>query len=252
MNNNFENISVVIIIKNAENTIYDVLKSLSKFSNVVVYDNGSTDKTLDVIESFNNVNLILGEFHGFGPTKKLAATFAKNDWILSLDSDEVISKELLKNLEKINLDDNFLYQIRRRNYYKEYKIKYCGWGEEVIPRLYNRNKTNYNDSLVHEKVLMNNLRILTLNGELKHYPYFSISQFIQKADSYSSMYAEENKGIKSSNPLKAYFNAIYSFIKTYFFKRGFMDGYIGLVISFSHMTTNFYKYIKLYEKNKEM
>ena len=64
------------------------------------------------------------------------------------------------------------------------------------------------------------------------------------------MYANDNVGEKNSSPLKAILNSLFSFFKTYIIKRGFLDGYAGLIIAFSHMATNFYKYIKLYELNK--
>ncbi|WP_434658611.1 hypothetical protein [Sulfurimonas sp. NW9] len=90
-----------------------------------------------------------------------------------------------------------------------------------------------------------------LDGNVLHYSYQSIEQFINKANTYSTLFAKNNAGKKSSSPAKAFFNGAYSFIKTYFFKQGFRDGYVGLVIACSHMVTNFYKYIKLYELNKE-
>jgi len=95
------------------------------------------------------------------------------------------------------------------------------------------------------------LKIELLEGYIEHYSYQTISQFVQKADHYSTLFAQNNVGKRSSSPFKAILNAKYSFIKTYFFKRGFLDGYVGLVIAFSHMVTNFYKYMKLYELNKE-
>ena len=247
-----ENISVVIIAKNAQSTIKEVLQSLESFSDVVIYENGSTDDTVKIIEGFDNVNLVKGNFIGFGKTKNKAATYSKNDWVLSLDADEVVSEEMFKNIQALNLDKNRVYEIKRSNYYKTHKLKYCGWGEERIVRLYNKQTTAYNDSMVHEKIITDNCNISVINGELKHYPYSSISQFVQKADQYSEIFANEKVGKKSSSPSKAFFNAMFSFIKTYVFKRGFLDGYVGLVISVSHAVTNFYKYIKLYEKNKEL
>ena len=104
---------------------------------------------------------------------------------------------------------------------------------------------------VHEDIISDNLNIELLDGNVEHYSYHTISQFIIKADHYSTLFAQNNLGKKSSSPSRAILNGIYSFIKTYFFKRGFLDGYVGLIISFSHMVTNFYKYIKLYELNKE-
>lgn len=89
------NISVVVLAKNNEKTIENSLKSLLDFDDVVVYDNGSTDETINIAKKFSNVNLIQGEFKGFGWTKNHATSFAKNDWILIIDSDEVVDSELL-------------------------------------------------------------------------------------------------------------------------------------------------------------
>lgn len=252
MKSNLENISIVIIIKNGADTISMVLDSLISFSDVVLYDNGSVDNTKKIAQEYKNVNLIEGEFSGFGPTKNKAATFAKNNWILSLDADEVVSLDMLSSIEQLDLNESEVYEVKRSNYYKDRKIRYCGWGEERIIRLYNRELNSYNENLVHEKILQKDFKLKTIEGELKHYPYNSISQFVQKADSYSTIFANEKVGKKSSSPSKAFFNATFSFIKTFIFKKGFKDGYVGLIIAVSHAVTNFYKYIKLYELNKEL
>ena len=245
-----KHISCVIIAKNAEPTIKKVLQALQTFEDVVVYSNNSTDETDAIAQSFSNVNLIQGEFLGFGPTKNKAATFAKNDWILSLDADEIVSSDFINNLAKLTFDKNHVYSILRKNYYKEQEIKYC-WGNDILTRIYNRSYTSFTDSKVHEKIKEENLHNTLLEGAIKHYPYNTISDFILKLDRYSTIFAQEHLGRKHPTPTKAFFNGMFSFIKTYFFKRGFLDGYAGLVIAFSHMATNFYKYIKLYELNKE-
>ncbi|MCX6076325.1 MAG: glycosyltransferase family 2 protein [Campylobacterales bacterium] len=248
--NRIKNISCAIIAKDAESTIDMVLKSLREFDDVVVYSNNSTDKTDTIAKSYANVNLIQGDFKGFGPTKNSAAAFAKHDWILSLDADEVLSDEFVENLQKETLDENLIYSILRTNYYKETEIKHC-WGNDVIVRLYNKKRTSFTDKKVHEKIIEKGLQITPIDGVIKHYPYASITDFIIKLDRYSTMYAHDNVGKKRSSPLKATLNGLFSFFKTYILKRGFLDGYAGLVIAFSHMATNFYKYIKLYELNKE-
>ena len=252
MENNLNKISVVIIVKNGAETIEKVLNSLITFNDVVLYDNGSTDGTQNIASNFKNVNLIKGEFLGFGPTKNKAASYSKHNWILSLDADEVVSDEMLKNIQTINLNESKVYEIRRFNYYNNKRINYCGWGEERIVRLYDKSITSFNNNIVHEKILSNGLSVAIIDGELRHYPYNSMNQFIQKADYYSTLFAKENVGKKSSSPQKAFFNATFSFVKTYIFKRGFLDGYVGLVISVSHAVTNFFKYIKLYELNKNI
>lgn len=249
--NNIENISCVIIVKDAVSTINKTLDSLLAFDDVVVFDNGSTDGTLEAVKKYTNINLVQGGFSGFGPTKNRAVSFAKNDWILSLDADEVLSEEFITNLKNISLDENSIYTILRENYYKNTHVKHC-WGNDSIVRVFNRTKTHFTDEKVHEKVIDNGLNIIAINGTVEHYPYSTITDFIIKLDRYSTIFANDNLGKKSSSPLKAILNGIFSFIKTYFLKCGFLDGYAGLVIAFSHMATNFYKYIKLYELNKEL
>jgi len=245
-------ISAVVLAKNNETTITNTLKALSAFEDVIVYDNGSTDTTLEIAKSFSNVNLIQGEFKGFGWTKNRAASFAKNDWILIVDSDEVVDSKLFEVLQTAKLNINTVYILNFKAYYKDIQVKYCGWNNQKIKRLYNKTVTKYNDNDVHEDIITTALKTKELTGNIEHYSYQSLEQFVNKANTYSTLFAKNNAGKKSSSPLKAFFNGFYSFIKTYIFKRGFLDGYVGLAIAFSHMITNFFKYLKLYELNKEL
>jgi glycosyltransferase involved in cell wall biosynthesis len=244
------NISVVIIVKNGARTLKRCLESLCEFEEVIVYNNGSTDDTAAVAASFENVRLIEGAFIGFGPTKNEAAEYAVHDWILSLDADEVMSPELAKEIGSLELDSQRVYTLLRKNFYKTTEISHC-WGADEIVRLYNRKTTCYSDKAVHEHILTEGMVNQKLFHSFSHYPYQSISEFVLKADRYSTLFAEDNVGKKRSSPAKAFFNGLYSFFRTYILKRGFLDGYAGLIIAFSHMATNFYKYMKLYEMNRE-
>lgn len=246
------NISVVVLAKNNEQTIKKTLESLNKFNDIVVYDNGSSDNTKNIAKSFSNVNLIEGEFKGFGWTKNQAASFAKNDWILIIDSDEVVDSELFNELKNIVLNQDIVYKLNFKAFYKDIQVKYCGWNNQKIKRLYNKKVTAYNSNDVHEDIIADGLKIEFIKGNIEHYSYHTISQFIIKADRYSSLFAQNNVGKKSSSPSKAFFNGMYSFFRTYILKQGFRDGYVGLIVAYSHMVTNFYKYIKLYELNKEL
>ncbi len=245
------NISVVIIVKNGAATLTQCLNSLSHFEDVVLYNNGSTDNTVSIASHYKNVTVVEGNFIGFGPTKNIAATYAKNDWILSIDADEVMNEVTVQEILKLSNDPNMVYSILRKNFYKLTEIKHC-WGNDEIVRIYNRTATNYSPDNVHEYVLTDGFIIQKLHGYFSHYTYQSISEFILKVDLYSTLFAIDNVGKKNSSILKAIFNAKYAFFKTYFLKIGFLDGYAGLVIAFSHMATNFYKYMKLYEKNLEL
>lgn len=246
-----EHISVVIIAHNAEKTLPQTLASLKDFQEVIVYENGSNDRTKEVASSYQNVKLIEGSFEGFGKTKNKAASYASFDWILSLDSDEVLTNSFVEALKRRNLQENTLYMIHRTNYYKQTQVKHC-WSDDFIIRLYNKKQTGFTDSDVHEHIIENDFKKVLLEGIIKHYPYNSIEEFVVKLNRYSTLFATQHAGKKSSSALKAFFNGGFSFFKTYILKQGFRDGYVGLVIAFSHMATNFYKYIKLYEVNKEL
>lgn len=245
------NVSAVMIVKNGARTIRRTLESLVLFEDVIVYDNGSTDDTVAIAREFPNVNLIEGNFDGFGTTKNRAASFAKYDWILIIDSDEVVDAQLLHALKTKLLDSKTIYIVNFLAFYKEIQIKHCGWNNQKIRRLYNKTVTRFNNNAVHENIIDEGMKKEEIAGNMKHYSYMSISDFIVKLDRYSTLFANDNVGRKSSSPAKAFFNGLYSFFRTYILKRGFLDGYSGLIIAFSHMATNFYKYIKLYEMNLE-
>ena len=244
-------ISAVVLVKNSEKTLERTLTSLREFEEVIVYDNGSSDRSMQIAQSYANVKLIQGEFLGFGRSKNEAAKHAKHDWILSIDSDEIIDSELLETLKTKELDERCVYKLSFKTFYKNILVKHSGWNRQKIKRLYNKKITAYNLNDVHEEVITEGLRTEILKGNVEHYSYENISQFIQKADRYSSLFAQNNVGKRYSSPLKAFFNAGYSFFRTFVVKRGFLDGYVGLIIAISHAVTNFYKYIKLYELNLE-
>ncbi len=246
------NISAVVLAKNNEKTIEKTLQSLKEFEDVIVYDNGSIDETINITKKFPNIHLVQGEFKGFSWSKNNARSFAKNDWILIIDSDEVVDSELLNELKTKVLDDKTVYKLNFKAFYKDIQVKHCGWNNQKIKRLYNRKVTSYNSNDVHEDIITEGLKQELLKGNVEHYSYHTISEFVIKADRYSTLFAMNNVGKKSSSPIKAFFNGMYSFFRTYILKQGFRDGYVGLIIAFSHMVTNFYKYIKLYELNKEL
>lgn len=243
-------ISVVIIVKNGGSIFHRCLENLRDFDEVIVYNNDSTDDTPFIAASYSNVRLIEGEFIGFGPTKNAAAEYAVHDWILSLDADEVLDEAIVQEIKETILEHNTVYTLVRKNFYKTTEIVHC-WGADEIVRLYNRQKTRYNDSFVHEHILSDGCMIQKLSHTFSHYPYQSISEFVLKADRYSTLFAEDNVGKKYSSPARAFWDGFYSFFRTFILKRGFLDGYAGLIIAFSHMVTNFYQYMKLYEMNRE-
>jgi len=239
-----------MLTKNSEKYLEESLKALSVFDEILILDNGSTDSTLEIASSFRNVKIITGQFIGFGPLKNRAAKEASNDWIFSIDSDEIVTPKLLESINKLDLTKKQrVYSVSRLNHYRGKPIKCCGWYPDRVLRLYNRTFTGYNDAVVHESLqLPEGTEMLTLDGYLKHYPFDNVESLIEKMQSYSTLYAEQSE--KTSSPSKAAFRALYAFLKNYLIQRGFLWGYEGLLISVSNANGVFYKYMKLYEKQK--
>lgn len=248
-----EKISAVIIVKNGALSIAKTLDSLCDFDEVLVYDNGSTDDTQRIVTGRPNCRFIQDTFEGFGVTRNKAVSQAKHNWILILDADEVLERELSEYLRTHDFNPKVIYRLNFKAFYKHIQVRHCGWSNQKISRFYHRENSRFTEDYVHEILVEVGLTVEDINqGSVLHFSYESLSDFIRKVDHYSSLYAQSNQGKKSSSPLKAFLSGIYSFFRTYILKRGFLDGYVGLIISFSHMATNFYKYMKLYEANKEL
>lgn len=243
-------ISVVMITKNASLHLQECLESLTLFEEVVIYDNGSTDNTLEIATEFSNVSLHTGPFLGFGKSKAHAVSLAKNEWVFALDADEPMSEALISELQKISLEEGTLYEVRRDNYYHDKHIKCCGWYPEYIIRLFNRQETNYDDAVVHEQVQRHHLKSQKLKHPIKHYSFHNVSDFLEKIQKYSELYAETHQGKKKSSVFKAIFRGQFMFFKSYILKGGWKCGFEGFVISFFAGLGTTVKYLKLNEKNK--
>jgi glycosyltransferase involved in cell wall biosynthesis len=239
-------ISVCILTKNTGSTLAATLASVSAFPEVIILDNGSTDNTAEIAAFFPNVRYFTSPFLGFGPLRNKAASLASNNWILAIDADEVLSPALLKELKSLELTHP-AYAIPRYNYYNEKRIRGCGWGDEKVTRLYNRTQTSYCNSQVHESVLHQNPKKLSF--PLLHTPYRSTANFLDKMQHYSTLFALQHKGKKHPTFLTAIGHALFAFFRSYFLKRGFLDGAEGFTISIYNANTTFYKYLKLIELN---
>ncbi len=245
-------ISVTIITKNAEETLEATLEALKPFPEVLILDSGSVDTTLEIAEKFPNVKVYKREFLGFGKTHNLASSEATHDWILSIDSDEILTPQLSDEILKLVLDPICAYALQRHNFFRNKQIKYCGgWHPDWVVRLYNRKKTQFSDVAVHEKVLTVGMRVVRLTHPLLHTPYRQIGDFLAKMQTYSTLFAEQHQKKKSSSLLKAIAHGWLAFFKSYVLKRGIFGGREGLILSLYNGHATYYKYLKLEEINRK-
>lgn len=245
-------ITATILTKNSSRHLPEVLEALAWCDEVIVLDTGSTDQTLEIARCFPGVMVhrLMGPFPGFGIAHRQAVELARHDWILSVDSDEVVSAELAAEIAQLKLDPNCVYVVPFDNYFNGRAIKSCGWSPDCHERLFNRRATNFCESAVHERVQTTGLSTLRLKGAMRHYSYDSLADFLRKMSDYSRLFAEQNVGKKKSGPLKAVSRALWAFFKSYLCQRGILEGYEGLVISAYKAQTVFWKYLLLHEANR--
>lgn len=241
-------LSVIINVKNGQNHLDKCLSSLSNFDNVVLLDNGSTDETIKIAKEYSNVEIHSSPFLGMGKVRNLAASFAKYEWVLFIDCDEVLSNTLAKYLAGSTFEQGTIYALRRYNFYNNYKLESSAWENDWVFRIYNRNETHFIESEVHESVKKDGMNIKHIRcGEIYHFPYENVNGLVDKMQGYSSLYAKQF--VKKKTPWLCLipFRAFFMFLKCYILKRGFLDGYEGFVVSSFNAIGVFTKYIKLYE-----
>ena len=247
-----EHVSAVIIVKNAADTIRGTLESLRAFQEVVLYDNGSSDDTLSIASEYPNVLIFEGQFVGFGKTKQAAVACASNDWVLSLDADEMVSPELSEFLEGWlpNQDPTIAIKLLRRNYLMGKYVKYAGWGGDWLVRLFNREAHNFNDNDVHESVALHDgSAVKKLSYPIDHNAVQHLGQFLVKVDRYTEINRQSGK---SYPPAIIFFKAMWRFFESFILKGGILAGWRGLAISWSNANGVFYKYMKPYaDKHKD-
>jgi glycosyltransferase involved in cell wall biosynthesis len=240
-------VSAVIITKNNEQTIQDCLTSILWADEIVIVDSGSTDKTIEICKSFN-CKIVSTPWLGFGKTKQLAVNNASNEWIFSIDSDEVCSPALRDKIMSVLENSEYDgYTIKRTTFYLGKPIKYCGWQRDFPLRLFNKEKGTFNERPIHEYVELNG-SIGRINSILYHYSFPTLSSHFQKMDSYTDLSAEEaySEGKKSSI-VAAVLNGVFKFIKMYFLKLGLLDGTAGFVLCKNSAFGVYLKHLKIYE-----
>ena len=136
-----------------------MLSALVWCDEIVIVDSGSTDKTADITKQIAersgervHVHFVHQDWLGYGPQKQHAVSLCRNDWVLSIDADEVVDDQLaatIRNVDLANTEPSTVFAVRRRTYIGTTPINHGAWNPDWVLRLFNRTRTNFNDALVH-------------------------------------------------------------------------------------------------------
>lgn len=245
-------ISAVIISFNEEANIGRCIDSLLPVADeIVVVDSFSTDRTEEICRE-RGARFIQNQFKGHIQQKNFALGQTLYDFVLALDADEFLSKELIGSIQEAKISDSHqAYNMNRLSSYQGKWIHVTDWYPDRKLRLWNKNIGNWGGLNPHDKVILKKrTRVKHLQGVLFHNAYANVNELVEKAHKYSTIFAEENRFRLASSTFKIIYKTIFTFLRNYIFKFGFMRGYEGLVISYTNTTYTFYKYAKLRELNK--
>lgn len=242
-------VSAVLITRNAERLLEQVLAALRWCDEILVVDSGSSDRTM-AIAAGAGARVLHHDFEGYGPQKAWAVTQAANDWVLVVDGDEIVTPELQREIEQrldrdagaytgyeIPISLVFLGRLMRHG--GEYRMRHL--------RLYDRRRGNYNQNRVHERVVLDGA-IGRLDQHMLHDSYGSIAAYFEKFNEYTTAGARDlNQRGRTAGSATVVFRFPMEFIRQYFLRGHVFNGYPGFVWSLFSAMYPVVKYAKLRE-----
>ncbi len=250
-------ISAVIITFNEEANIRRCLTSLhSLVDEIIVVDSFSTDNTEKICREFN-VNFITNAFAGHIEQKNFAMEKATYPFVLSLDADEALTGELaaaIHSIKSSSADQSVAdaYAFNRLNFYCGKFIRHGVWYPDRKIRLWDRTKGRWGGENPHDTVIMQPGSVVKkLDGDLLHYSYSSITAHVQQMNKFSDIAAREafRKGKTANVFIHLVVHPFTTFLKSYIFRLGFLDGHQGYLVAVSAAYYRYLKYSKLLQLN---
>ncbi len=245
-------LGVAIIALNAQGRIAECLDALRFADDIVVVDGGSSDNTVSIAKEHGARVIVSADWPGFGPQKNQAVAALATDWILSVDTDEVVTPELAEAIRQaLEAPRANVYALDRLSGFCGHWVRHSGWYPDWVPRLFKRGMARFSDDLVHERLLFD-ARAERLAGRLLHYSYDDFETVLRKMNAYSSAGAQQrmNAG-KRGGFGRAVMRGWWAFMRTYLLRGGILDGRTGFMIAVFNAETVYYRFLKLARAAKD-
>jgi glycosyltransferase involved in cell wall biosynthesis len=245
-----QKISAYILSYNEAEKIEAAVSSVLWADEVVVIDSYSVDRTPEIATSLG-ARVVEVPFNGFGELRNRAVEACKFDWIFSLDADERCTEEVRDEILKLLADPPPLdvYLVPRRSYMMGRWIRGSGWYPNFRqPQFFRKGSMRYTLEPVHEGYeVLSAKPVGTLQNAVWQFPFRNLEEVIKKMNRYSTLGMPKlvHKRVSMASALG---HGLWSFLKHYIFKLGFIDGWAGFVIAFGNFEGTFYRYAKRYEE----
>lgn len=228
-------ISALVPAFNEKDRLANALKSLSFVDEIIVIDSYSTDNTIEIANSFDNVKVIQREFDDFSSHKNFGISQCTHTWILALDADEVITESLQKEITSLDFNTSesqniVAYKIPRNNYFLTKFLKHGPNGKEKILRLFKKDKCHF-EGVVHENLICDGTTA-SLTETIEHHTFQSLRHFLIKKNRYADFQAQQLIVKKKQISLvKLFIKPFSRIVIELFVKGGIKDGIPGIAIS---------------------
>ncbi|CAN5356457.1 glycosyltransferase family 2 protein [soil metagenome] len=239
-------VSAIVIAHNEAHQIRECLATLAWCDEIVVVDSGSTDATAAIAAECGARVTVTHDWPGFGLQKQRALDGARCDWIVSLDADERMTPAGIAELKQALLSaDASGYRLSRRSWFLTRFIRHSGWWPDEVLRVSLRSKAHFTGHVVHERLEVDGT-VRSLREPIEHFSYPDRATVRRKIDEYSAAGAQElaRRG-KPGGLSTALVHAAWSFLRTYLFRLGVLDGWAGLELAAMNARTSYWKYIRL-------
>jgi glycosyltransferase involved in cell wall biosynthesis len=242
-------ISAVVITFNEEANIEAALESLAGIADeIIVVDSLSTDRTVKLAREFTG-QVVERKWTNYADQKNYGDDLASHPWILSLDADERISAELRTELLALKGEDPTCsgFSMPRLVFYLGRWIRHCGWYPDPKIRLFRGDSARWEGEYVHETLAVRG-EIRKLKGPLHHYTYRSIGDHLARLNKFADLGAQK---LYAQGRKSRWYHLLVlpssRFVKSYILKRGFLDGFAGMVVCVLNGYSIFVRYAKLRE-----
>ncbi len=240
-------ITAIIPTFNEQERIKNSLNSAQFADEIIVIDSFSTDNTVPIVKQSNAI-LLQRKFDDFSNQKNYAIQQASNDWIVWIDADEVLPRDLQKEIIQAigNSQEYVGFYIYRVFFFKGKKMRFTGTQNDKLIRVFHKKYCNY-EGIVHEKIKADG-RLGVLKNKILHYSYINFDRYIKKLKQHSKLKARELYQQRSTvNLFHIIIKPLTRFIKHYFIKLGILDGTNGIIISYALSYGVLVRYIELWK-----
>jgi glycosyltransferase involved in cell wall biosynthesis len=240
------NLSAIVITKNEERVIGRCLASLAFCDEILVIDSGSTDRTQEIARAFG-ATVLVEDWRGPATQRNRGLARARGPWRLLLDADEWVSQALREEIVALVRQPpgaTSAYLIPRSSSYCGQFMRHGGWWPDPVLRLIHGDGARYEGGIVHERPIASGA-VGRLTQPLMHESFRDLEQVLGKVNAYSTWGAQALRERGAAPSLAtALMHGLWSFVRTYIVKAGFLDGRRGFLLAVSNAEGAYYKYVK--------